>query len=85
MLHRLVNSQLAFSRAIGKSKIEKSKNNDAPLSLRYPLSHKKSEKLLKPWHMGTHLRALSESFLMNTNMTGFGWFSKLFASCFGRK
>ena len=27
--------------------------------------------------MGTHLRVLSESFLMNTNMTGFGWFSKV--------
>ena len=24
--------------------------------------------------MGTHLRVLSESFQMNTNMTGFGWF-----------
>ena len=31
---------------------------------------KKPEKWLKPWHMGTHLRALSESYLMNTNMTG---------------
>ena len=34
--------------------------------------------------MGTHLRALSESFPMNTNIIGFGWFSKIFASqCFG--
>ena len=32
--------------------------------------------------MGTHLRALSESHLMNTNMTGFGWFSKfILLSC----
>ena len=28
------------------------------------------------WHMGTHLRLLSESYQMNTNMTGFRWFSK---------
>ena len=34
--------------------------------------------------MGTHLRVLSESYPMNTNMTGFGWLSKIFASlCFG--
>ena len=26
--------------------------------------------------MGTHLRELSESFPMNTNITGFIWFSK---------
>ena len=26
--------------------------------------------------MGTHLRVLSESHTMNTNMTGFRWFSK---------
>ena len=25
--------------------------------------------------MGTHLRVLSECFLLNTNMIGFGWFS----------
>ena len=32
----------------------------------------------------TALRALSESFPMDTNMTGFKWFSKIFASlCFG--
>ena len=37
----------------------------------------KPEKWLKPWHMGIHLRDLGESFLMNTNMTGFGWFSKI--------
>ena len=36
--------------------------------------------------MCTHLRVLSKSYLMNTNMTGFRWFSKMFPSlCFGRK
>ena len=30
--------------------------------------------------MGTHLRALSDSYLMNTNMTAFRWFSKTVAS-----
>ena len=46
----------------------------------------KTEKLLKPWHMGTYLRVLRQSYLMNTNMTGFRWFSKIFASlCFGQK
>ena len=38
----------------------------------------KPEKWLKPWQMGTHLRVLSESFPMNTNMTGFRWFLKIF-------
>ena len=33
--------------------------------------------------MGTHPRVLCESYPMNTNMTGFRWFSKIFASmCF---
>ena len=32
---------------------------------------KRAEKWLKPWHMGTDLRVLSESYPMNTNMTGF--------------
>ena len=46
----------------------------------------KAWKWLKPWHMGTHLRTLGETFLMNTNMTGFRWFLKIFASlCFGGK
>ena len=40
---------------------------------------KKPEKWPKPWQMGTHLRVLSESFQMNTNLTGFRWFSKIFA------
>ena len=31
----------------------------------------KSLKWLEPWHIGTHLIELSESFQMNTNMTGF--------------
>ena len=31
----------------------------------------KAEKLLIPWHMGTHLTVLSECYPMNTNMTGF--------------
>ena len=29
--------------------------------------------------MGTHLRVLRESYPMNTNMTGFRWFPKIFA------
>ena len=40
----------------------------------------KLEKLPNPWHMGTHLSILSESFPMNTKMAGFQWFSKDFAS-----
>ena len=39
--------------------------------------YKKPKKLLKPWQMGTHMRVLSESYPMNTNMTGFRWFSKI--------
>ena len=47
---------------------------------------KKSEIYLKTCQMGTHLRVLSESYPMNTNMKGFRWVSKFFASlCFGRK
>ena len=43
---------------------------------------KKSEKLTL--HVGTQLKVLIEGFLMNTNMTGFRWFSIIFASlCFG--
>ena len=30
--------------------------------------------------MGTHLKVLCKSYPMNTNMTGFCWFSKIFAS-----
>ena len=41
-------------------------------------SCKKPEKWLKPRHMGTHLRVLSESYPMNTNMTVFRCFLFLF-------
>ena len=37
---------------------------------------KKPEKLLKPWHMGTHLILLSESYPMNTNMQDLDGFQK---------
>ena len=37
---------------------------------------------VQPWHLGTHMRALSESFSMNTVMIGFEWFSNFFASLF---
>ena len=40
----------------------------------------------KPGHMGAQLRVLSEGYPMNTNMAGFRWFSKIFASlCYVRK
>ena len=42
---------------------------------------KNPEKWLKPWQMGTHLRALSKSFPMNTNMTGSRRFSKFKYLC----
>ena len=41
---------------------------------------KKPEKWVKLLQMGTHMKVLSESFPMNTNMTGFRCFSKIFAS-----
>ena len=41
---------------------------------------KESEKWLKPWQMGTHLRVLGKSYPMNTNMTGFWCLSKIFGS-----
>ena len=31
--------------------------------------------------MGTHLRVLSKSSPINTNMTGFGWFSETLVPC----
>ena len=37
---------------------------------------KTPEKCLKPWQIGTHLKVLSVSFQMSTNMTGFRWFQK---------
>ena len=53
----------------------------AALFGQYKIMQKKDkEKLLKPWHMGTHLRVLSESYPMNTNMTGFRRFSNILAS-----
>ena len=42
---------------------------------------KNPEKGLKPWQIGTHLRVLGESYPMNTNMTGFKWFSKSLCHC----
>ena len=47
----------------------------------YKMIQKTWKKLLKPWQMGTHLRVLSESYPMNTNMTGFRWFSKSLHPC----
>ena len=47
---------------------------------------KKTKICLKPWQMGTHLKVLSESFPMNTNMTGFRGFSRyLDFLCFRQK
>ena len=44
-------------------------------------NHAKHQKRMqKTWQMGTHTRELSESYPMNTNMTGFRRFSKIFAS-----
>ena len=44
------------------------------------------EKWLKSWNMGSHMGVLSECYPMNTNVTGFRWFSKVFASlCLGLK
>ena len=31
--------------------------------------------MIETWYMGTHMRVLSERYPMNTNMTGFRWFS----------
>ena len=46
---------------------------------------RRPEKLLKPWHMGTHPRVPSESSPINTNMTGFRWFLKIYVFlCFGQ-
>ena len=41
----------------------------------------KHAKRLKPWHIGTHLRVLSDSFALNTNMTGFRMFLKNRCPC----
>ena len=45
-------------------------------NLTNPKLCKHPEKWLNPWHMGTHPRALNESYPMNANMTGFSSFSK---------
>ena len=37
---------------------------------------KHPEKLLKPWHMGTHLRVLSESYPMKPTCQGLDGFQK---------
>ena len=51
----------------------------------YKMMHKTWKMTETLVHMGTHLSVLCEGYLMNTNMTGFKWFSKIFASkCFGR-
>ena len=42
---------------------------------------KKLKKEPKPWHMGTHLRVLSESHPVNTIMAGFRGFSKFLRPC----
>ena len=42
---------------------------------------KKAEKWLKLWHMATHLRVFAVSYPMNTNITGFRWFSKSLHPC----
>ena len=42
---------------------------------------KKTENISKHWHIGTHMRVLSESFLKNTNITRFRWFSKSLHPC----
>ena len=45
---------------------------------------KSPEKIIETLAYGTHLIVLSNIYLMNTYMTGFEWFSKIFASlCFG--
>ena len=50
------------------------------------LAYTKTLKNDRRCHMGTHLRVLSESSLMNTNMTGFRYFPKILASlCLGQK
>ena len=49
-------------------------------SLAYTKWCKNPEKWLKPCQMGTHLRELNQGYLMNTNIAGFRWFSKIFES-----
>ena len=42
---------------------------------------KETEKSLKSWHVGTHVRVLSESFPMNTSMAGLVGFQRTFRPC----
>ena len=37
----------------------------------------KNCQLIESWHMGTHLKVLSEIYPMDTYMTGFRWFSEI--------
>ena len=46
-------------------------------NMAYTKWRKTPEKWLKTWYTGTHLRVLSKSFPMNTNMIGFRWFPSL--------
>ena len=52
------------------------------LSSQYKMMEKKTKNLLKPLHVGSHLRVPGDNYPMITNMTGFRWFSKIFASLF---
>ena len=50
-----------------------------------PIQDDAKKKSLKPWHMGTPPIVFRESYPMNTNITGFKWFSKIVGFlCFGR-
>ena len=42
---------------------------------------KKLKKWMKPWHMGTHLKVLSNSYPINTKLTGFRVFLKNLHLC----
>ena len=72
--------------ALEKSSIGRINSNAAVANLANTKLSKKPEKWLKPWHMGTHLKVLRESFPMNINMTALRCFFKNLASlCFGWK
>ena len=47
----------------------------------YKMMQNTWKKLQKPWHMGTHLIVLSESFSMHTNMTGLDGYLKSLHPC----
>ena len=44
-------------------------------------NYAKPEKLLKLWHIGTRLRVVSESYPMNTTMSGLDGFQKYLHPC----